>query len=40
VLDESGRRVDYDKAKPFVLTFAEYRGLGDALGPYGYSVKK
>ena len=40
VLDESGRRIDYDKAKPFVLTFAEYRGLGDALGPYGYSVKK
>jgi flavin reductase (DIM6/NTAB) family NADH-FMN oxidoreductase RutF len=40
VLDERGRRVDYDKAKPFVLTFAEYRGLGELLGNYGCSVKR
>jgi flavin reductase (DIM6/NTAB) family NADH-FMN oxidoreductase RutF len=40
VLDEHGRRVDYDKAKPFVLTFAEYRGLTKPLGDYGCSVKK
>ena len=40
VLDQSGRRVDYDKAKPFVLTFAEYRGLGELLGNYGCSVKR
>lgn len=40
VLDEKGRRIDYDKAKPFVLTFAEYRGLGDAIGTYGCSVKR
>ena len=40
VLEESGRRVDYSRARPFVLTFSEYRGLGDALGNYGFSVKK
>ncbi len=40
VLDEHGRRVDYDKAKPFVLTFAEYRGLTEPLGDYGCSVKR
>ena len=40
VLDEAGRRVDYGKARPFVLTFAEYRGLGEALATYGYSVKR
>ena len=40
VLEESGRRIDYGRARPFVLTFAEYRGLGDALANYGFSVKK
>ncbi len=40
VLDDSGRRIDYSKAKPFVLTFAEYRGLGDVLGDYGFSGKR
>lgn len=40
VLDEKGRRVDYDKAKPFMLAFAEYRGLGQVIGSYGYSVKQ
>jgi flavin reductase (DIM6/NTAB) family NADH-FMN oxidoreductase RutF len=40
VLDEHGRRVDYDKAKPFVLTSAEYRGLTEPLADYGCSVKK
>lgn len=40
VLDETGRRVDYGKAKPFVLTSAEYRGLGEPMGTYGYSVKQ
>jgi flavin reductase (DIM6/NTAB) family NADH-FMN oxidoreductase RutF len=40
VLDEKGRRIDYGKAKPFVLTHAEYRGLGEAIGTYGYSVKR
>jgi flavin reductase (DIM6/NTAB) family NADH-FMN oxidoreductase RutF len=40
VLDEGGRRIDYAKAKPFVLTFAEYRGLGNAIAAYGYSAKK
>jgi flavin reductase (DIM6/NTAB) family NADH-FMN oxidoreductase RutF len=39
VLDEHGRRVDYDKAKPFVLTSSEYRGLTEPLGAYGCSVK-
>lgn len=40
VLDESGRRIDYGKAKPFVLTFAEYRGLGEPIGSYGFSAKQ
>ncbi len=40
VLDERGQRIDYSKAKPFVLTFAEYRGLGEAIGTYGYSTKR
>lgn len=40
VLEESGRRIDYGKAKPFVLTFGEYRSLGEAIGTYGFSVKK
>ena len=40
VLDESGRRIDFGKAKPFVLTFGEYRSLGEAIGTYGFSVKK
>ena len=40
VLDDSGHRIDYGKARPFVLTFAEYRGLGEAMGNYGFSVKK
>ncbi len=40
VLDERGRRVDYSKAKPFLLAFAEYRGLGGVIGTYGYSVKE
>jgi flavin reductase (DIM6/NTAB) family NADH-FMN oxidoreductase RutF len=40
VLDEEGSRVDYDKAKPFVLTSAEYRGLSQALGKYGFSMKR
>jgi flavin reductase (DIM6/NTAB) family NADH-FMN oxidoreductase RutF len=40
VLDEAGRRVDYDKARPFVLTFAEYRGLSEAIGTYGCTVKR
>jgi flavin reductase (DIM6/NTAB) family NADH-FMN oxidoreductase RutF len=40
VLDEKGRRIDYGKAKPFVLTYAEYRGLGEAIGAYGYSAKQ
>jgi flavin reductase (DIM6/NTAB) family NADH-FMN oxidoreductase RutF len=40
VLDEKGRRVDYDKAKPFVLTSAEYRGLTQPLATYGCSVKR
>ncbi len=39
-LDDAGRRVNYDKVKPFVLTFAEYRGLTQSLGAYGFSVKK
>ena len=39
-LDEKGRRVDYGRVKPFVLTFAEYRGLTDSLGAYGCSVKR
>jgi flavin reductase (DIM6/NTAB) family NADH-FMN oxidoreductase RutF len=39
VLDDKGRRVDYDRAKPFVLTSAEYRGLNQPLGRYGLSVK-
>jgi flavin reductase (DIM6/NTAB) family NADH-FMN oxidoreductase RutF len=38
-LDEKGRGVDYDKAKPFVLTKAEYRGLSQPLGRYGLSVR-
>jgi len=40
VLDETGRHIDYGKAKPFVLTFAEYRGLGEAIGTYGCSVQR
>lgn len=40
VLDEGGRRIDYGSARPFVLTFAEYRGLGEPLGTYGCSVKR
>ncbi len=40
VLDEKRRRVDYGKAKPFVLTFADYRGLSEPIGTYGYSVKR
>jgi flavin reductase (DIM6/NTAB) family NADH-FMN oxidoreductase RutF len=40
VLDEAGRRIDYGSARPFVLTFAEYRGLGPPLGAYGCSVKR
>ncbi len=40
VLDESGRRIDYGKAKPFVLTFREYRGLRDVLAGYGFSGKQ
>jgi len=40
VLDERGRRIDYGKAKPFVLTFAEYRGLGEAIATYGCSVER
>jgi flavin reductase (DIM6/NTAB) family NADH-FMN oxidoreductase RutF len=40
VLDERGRRIDYSKAKPFVLTFAEYRGLGAHIGAYGCSVER
>jgi flavin reductase (DIM6/NTAB) family NADH-FMN oxidoreductase RutF len=40
VLDESGRRVDYGKAKPFVLTFSEYRSLGETISTYGFSVKQ
>jgi flavin reductase (DIM6/NTAB) family NADH-FMN oxidoreductase RutF len=39
-LDDSGRRVDYDRVKPFVLTFAEYRGLTESLADYGYTVKQ
>jgi flavin reductase (DIM6/NTAB) family NADH-FMN oxidoreductase RutF len=39
-LDDAGRRVDYGKVKPFVLTFAEYRGLTEPLGDYGFSVKQ
>jgi len=40
VLDEGGKRIDYSKASPFVLTFAEYRGLGEPLAKYGCSVKR
>jgi len=40
VLDETGRHIDYGKAKPFVLTFAEYRRLGEAIGTYGCSVQR
>lgn len=40
VVDETGRRIDYGTAKPFVLTFAEYRGLTEAIGNYGCSVKR
>ena len=39
-VDDSGRRVDYGKVKPFVLTFAEYRGLSEPLAKYGFSVKR
>ena len=38
LLDEQGH-IDYAKAKPFILLDDEYRGLGDVLGIYGYSVK-
>jgi flavin reductase (DIM6/NTAB) family NADH-FMN oxidoreductase RutF len=40
VLDQEGKRIDYEKAKPFVLTFAEYRGLSEALADYGCTVKR
>lgn len=40
VLDERRRRIDYDKAKPLVLTFADYRGLGEAIGTYGCSRER
>jgi flavin reductase (DIM6/NTAB) family NADH-FMN oxidoreductase RutF len=40
VLDEGGRRIDYGKARPFVLAFAEYWGLGEAKGAYGFSVNR
>jgi len=38
LLDERGH-IDYAKAEPFILLDDEYRGLGDVLGIYGYSVK-
>ncbi|HUW96229.1 MAG TPA: flavin reductase family protein [Anaerolineae bacterium] len=40
VLDEQGKRIDYSKARPFVLTLAEYRGLSEPLAKYGCSVKR
>ncbi|MDH4208749.1 MAG: flavin reductase family protein [Anaerolineae bacterium] len=40
VLSESGKRIDYSKARPFVLTFAEYRGLTEPLAKYGCTVKR
>jgi len=40
VLDEQGKRIDYGKARPFTLAFAEYRGLSDRLAKYGCSVDR
>ncbi len=40
VLDETGRHIDYDRAKPFALTSAEYRGLTEPLGSIGCSLKE
>lgn len=40
MLDEKGKRIDYGKARPFTLAFAEYRGLSEPLAKYGCSVKR
>jgi len=40
VLDERSKRIDFGKARPFTLTFAEYRGLSEPLAKYGCSVER
>ncbi len=38
-IDEHNR-FDFSKAKPIVYSHGEYRGVGDYLGKFGYSVQK